>query len=413
MVPFEKRRDEMATEVLDLLPERVVRYRVPDFTIVYCNAAWAAFNKLLPSEVVGRSLREFLSDDGNAGLELQVSRLGPDSPVLADPVARQDLHSPDSWMRWIDTLLPCGEVIATGRDVSAQHLAERQLEESEVRFRDLADHSADVVWRFRGEPRPHFDYMSPSVERMLGHPPEYFLEDFRRLLGMVDDEGRRLIVGALRGEPLPDRCDFRYTRDDGAIVIGEMHATSIPSGLQGVSRDVTQLRELQAELQALALHDPLTGLANRRLLDELLAAALARTARSGAEVAVAYIDLDDFKIVNDTYGHDAGDMVLCEVARRLLHTVRGADVAARVGGDEFVVVHDLGAGEKANLSQRIEAALADQYDVAGTLVTCRASVGQADTRRVGVDAAALIAAADAHMFEVKRARGWLPHPLAG
>ena len=95
-------------------------------------------------------------------------------------------------MQWVDRLLPCGEVIATGRDVSAQYLAERQLAESEVRFRDLADHSADVVWRFRGEPRPHFDYMSPSVERVLGHPPEYFLEDFRRLLDMVDEDGRQL-----------------------------------------------------------------------------------------------------------------------------------------------------------------------------------------------------------------------------
>ena len=71
MVPFEQRRDEMAAEVLDLLPERVVRYRLPDFTIVYCNSAWAAFNKLRPADVVGRSLREFLSDDGNAGLELR------------------------------------------------------------------------------------------------------------------------------------------------------------------------------------------------------------------------------------------------------------------------------------------------------------------------------------------------------
>ncbi len=413
MVPFEQRRDEMAAEVLDLLPERVVRYRLPDFTIVYCNSAWAAFNKLCPADVVGRSLREFLSDDGNAGLELAVSRLSADTPVLADPVARQDLDTPDSWMQWVDRLLPCGEVIATGRDVSAQYLAERQLAESEVRFRDLADHSADVVWRFRGEPRPHFDYMSPSVERVLGHPPEYFLEDFRRLLDMVDEDGRQLIFGALRGEALPDRCDFRYLRDDGAVVIGEMHATAIPNGLQGVSRDVTQLRALQAELQALALHDPLTGLANRRLLDELLAAALARTERTGAEVAVAYIDLDDFKIVNDTFGHDAGDLVLCEVARRLLDTVRGADVAARVGGDEFVVVHDLGAGERTNLAQRIEAALADPYDLGGLLVTCRASVGQTDTRRVGVDAAALVAGADADMFEVKRARGWVPHPLAG
>ena len=101
------------------------------------------------------------------------------------------------------------------------------------------------------------------------------------------------------------------------------------------------------------MRDPLTGLANRRLLDELFEASLSRADRTGTPLAVAYLDLDDFKTLNDTYGHDAGDIVLCETARRLRSTVRSADLVARVGGDEFVIVHEMRAGRARFSRQRM------------------------------------------------------------
>ena len=215
-----------------------------------------------------------------------------------------------------------------GRDVTERHVAEQRLAESEARFRDLADKSSDIVWHIVAEPTPHFDYMSPSVESILGYPPSYFLEDFNRVLDILDDNGRRAIDLALRGERPLSRMDFHLRHADGSIVIGETQTTAVQDAVQGVTRDVTELRRLQDRLAALALRDPLTGLANRRLLDELLDAELARTQRSGVALAVAYIDLDGLKQVNDTYGHDAGDVVLCEAARRLVAIVRGADVVA-------------------------------------------------------------------------------------
>jgi PAS domain S-box-containing protein len=105
-----------------------------------------------------------------------------------------------------------------------------------------------------------------------------------------------------------------------------------------VGRDVTELRQAQAELAALALRDPLTGLANRRLLDELLQVALARGPRSGEEVVVLFIDVDGLKQINDSHGHEAGDRLLRSIAERLDDAFREADVVARIGGDEFVVV---------------------------------------------------------------------------
>ena len=173
-----------------------------------------------------------------------------------------------------------------------------------------------------------------------------------------------------------------------------MQIRAIEGGLQGVGRDVTELRHLQVSLAALALRDPLTGLANRRLLKELLDADLARTQRSGAPLAVAYLDLDDFKLVNDSHGHEAGDVVLCETARRLLAIVRGADIVARLGGDEFVIVYEPNDPNSDNLLQRLDDALAEPIAVRiGISVYCAASIGVADTRTTGYDAAALMAAA--------------------
>ena len=203
---------------------------------------------------------------------------------------------------------------------------------------------------------------------------------------------------------MPQRCDLRYRRADGTEVIGEIQTSIVPGGVQGVSRDVTELRELQEHLAALALRDPLTGLANRRLLTELLEAGLARTRRTGDTLAVAFLDLDGFKAVNDTHGHDAGDAVLIETARRLLSVARHADVVARVGGDEFVIVYEPGGGED-RLIQRLDAALTEPMQLTADMsVSCAASIGHADTTAVGHDAGRLLASADSAMFAVKRAR---------
>ncbi|HEY7626929.1 MAG TPA: diguanylate cyclase [Ilumatobacteraceae bacterium] len=395
-------------EVLDALPERVVRYRVPDLTIVYCNASWAAWYNLAPEVVLGRKLDEFLSDDGKAGLAAQLARLDSDHPVLADPVARVAPNRPGHWVDWVDSYLPNeegAEILAVGRDVTARHLAEVRLAESEARFRELADKSSDVLWHFVPEPYPHLDYVSPSVEQMLGRPPSFFTDDFENFLSSLTAEHRALIENALTGErPLPDRLDLRCIHADGSVVIGDFDVRTVSGGVQGVARDVTELRRLQESLEALALRDPLTGLANRRLFKELLDADLARTQRSGQPLAVAYIDLDDFKNINDTYGHESGDAVLCETARRLREVVRGADVVARLGGDEFVIVYEPTDPSADRMVQRINVALSTPIDIPnGIAVYCPASIGVADTRTVGYDGARLLASADSAMYEIKRA----------
>ena len=397
-----------AAEVLDMMPERVVRFSVPSLLVSYCNSAWANGHDILPAEVIGHRLDEFLSAAEMVGLDYQLARLGPESPVLADDHARPAPNTSGKWVEWVDRYMwgPDGaEVIAVGRDVTERHIAELSLAESEARFRNLADSSADVVWRFVLDPVPHFDYMSPAVEHIIGYPPSVFLEDFTRFIDLLDDEGKAWIERALLGELPPERFDLRYRHKDGSIVIGEMRTTRIHRGLQGVSRDVTELRALQAELAALALRDPLTGLANRRLFNELFEAGLARTERTGDPLAVAYLDLDGLKRINDTFGHDAGDIVLQETARRLLSIVRGADSVARIGGDEFVVLYEPNLTSSDGLISRLDAALSAAIDIGESApVYCPASIGQADTNGVERNATSLLNAADADMYVTKRAR---------
>jgi diguanylate cyclase (GGDEF)-like protein/PAS domain S-box-containing protein len=398
---------ERTAAMLDALPERVNRYRVRDHVITYCNTAWANQYRVDTRAALGRPLDDFLSDDELQGLRAQLAILDGDHRFAVDSTAREVKSSPGQWLEWADLYLPGEnpEILSVGRDVTSRREAEARVAASETRFRELADRSADVVWRFVADPTPHFDYLSPSIDTVLGYPPGYFLEDFSRMLDILDVDGRAAIERALRGERVLGRFDFRFRHANGSTVVGETRTTAVPGGLQGVSRDVTELRELQASMTALALRDPLTGLANRRLFDELFEADLARTQRAGQALCVAFIDLDNFKEINDTYGHDAGDAVLREIARRLLTSVRTADTVARIGGDEFVIVYEPNDRNSHSVVQRLDRVLATPIRVSATvLVTVSASIGVAATRTIGFDGAALLAAADKAMYDIKRAR---------
>jgi diguanylate cyclase (GGDEF)-like protein len=172
-----------------------------------------------------------------------------------------------------------------------------------------------------------------------------------------------------------------------------------------VFHDVTDQRHIESELAELALHDPLTGLANRLLLTDRLQVAFDRASRDGGSVGVVFLDLDDFKRVNDTLGHDAGDELLVETAERLRHAVRPADTVARLGGDEFVVVCSLGsASELLHVQDRLGWALRQPYHLRGRVVRVGASIGIATTADFDADPGGLLQDADAAMYREKRAR---------
>ena len=166
-------------------------------------------------------------------------------------------------------------------------------------------------------------------------------------------------------------------------------------------------RRAQLELNRLALHDALTGLPNRTLFFDRLTFALAGASRESTPVALLFLDLDGFKAINDRLGHDAGDHVLSEVARRMAAAMRPGDTVARMGGDEFTVVCEgVGTAEEATpIADRLSRVIAEPIEVAGQTIALGTSIGIAIARSATLTPAALLREADAAMYRAKRQGG--------
>lgn len=198
------------------------------------------------------------------------------------------------------------------------------------------------------------------------------------------------------GHTTPVLYNASVYRDDAGQVLGVVAA----------ARDITERKRAEQQLVHRASHDDLTGLPNRVLLLEYLAGALARSRRTGSSVGVLFLDLDDFKSINDSYGHSAGDELLTQVASRIGASVRASDVVARVGGDEFVIVcENLNEpADAALVADQVQRALTGQIPLRGQSVTAGASVGIALSHRDS-SPESMLRDADSAMYVAKRRGG--------
>lgn len=222
---------------------------------------------------------------------------------------------------------------------------------------------------------------------------------------------RSSIVRVMNGLP---HVDFRnrYIRKDGRIVYILWSARwSAEDGVRiGVARDVTTLEQAESKLHFLAHHDPLTGLANRALFNDRLDSALRNARRHQSKLALLFIDLNDFKDINDRYGHVMGDKVLCVIASRLEKLVRETDTVARIGGDEFTVLLTDIPSEHAvdHKIEQIITALAEPFtDELNGLELPSASIGVAHYPKDGETAEVLMNSADGNMYQSKKSRATL------
>jgi diguanylate cyclase (GGDEF)-like protein len=259
--------------------------------------------------------------------------------------------------------------------------------------------------------------LDPVCLARLGWEPEPGDRDLGELVELIHPRDRVRVRSAYeqcrRGERAVVRLEYRVRRRDGSHAWIEEHAAVAardgdgrPLRIVGLSAEITARKEAELRLEHMALHDPLTGLPNRRALAEALERAIARSRRSGQLVAVLALDLDGFKAVNDRLGHPAGDTALTEIAQRLRRSVRRSDVVARLGGDEFAVI----AGELkgpipvVRLTRRIAAALTAPMHLGEGEAVIGVSIGVAFFPGDGETPEDVLGHADRALYAAKRDR---------
>ncbi len=282
-----------------------------------------------------------------------------------------------------------------------------RLAYQERHFRSLVRNASDVLTVVDAD--NVIRYQSASVERVLGFAPGELVG--RRIEELLHPDERVDTLARLRSSPPspapPAVIEGRLRHRRGRWCLAETTVSNLlgDESVRGIlltSRDVADRRRLEHDLRHQALHDPLTGLANRTLLRDRLEHAVARCKRGPESLALVTVDLDDFKIVNDTLGHPAGDRVLVEVARRLLQSVRAGDTVARLGGDEFAILLEHSDDATLDLvAQRVQSWPRSPIQFDGSTVPIQGSMGVATTSGSSFDAEELLRNADLAMYAAK------------
>lgn len=255
------------------------------------------------------------------------------------------------------------------------------------------------------------EYVNPKFTQLMGYTPEEAVGKTPRIIkgGFLSREFyKEMWTTILAGKEW--HGVFHNRTKDGSFVWEVASISPIRDAdgkvthFVGVKEDITEIRRLQEQLEHMAQHDQLTGLPNRFLLKDRLQQALLQAKRRKSKFAVLYLDLDGFKLVNDTHGHEAGDAVLVEVAKRLLACTRESDTVARLGGDEFTVL--MGEIQEEGNAERVASliikTLSEPIALADTTCVIGVSVGIALYPKDGDTPDALLSQSDAALYRVKR-----------
>ena len=253
------------------------------------------------------------------------------------------------------------------------------LKVSEERHRLLADNATDVIWMMNLDGR--FTYVSPSVKKLRGYTSDEVMQQTLEQaltatsIPIAQKTLGESIAAMLAGQPFIEfRGELEQPCKDGSTVWTEVTTSGMKNtegafiGILGVTRNIHKRKQMEDQVRQLAFYDPLTKLPNRRLLHDRFSQLMAISKRSGCYGAVMFLDLDNFKPLNDQHGHGVGDLLLMEAADRLRSCVRESDTVARFGGDEFVVlVSELmvdradSTAQAKRIAEKIRSALSQAY----------------------------------------------------
>ena len=384
--------------------------------IVYANTACERLTGFSRGELLGRTVDGLLAADlvehpaGSSFDTTCTRRDGGELPVEVH-IGRIEAESP--------------LLVVTLRDRTEVEAGRAARFEAEAKYRALVEHIPAVVYLDPVDENSESIYVSPQVVELLGIEQDEWLTDpyaWRHHVHPEDidrawDEYRHAYNAH---EPL--NHEYRMVHEDGSVrwVLEQAYPIDDEQGhpwlIQGVIFDITERKLAEEQVAFLAYHDKLTGLPNRALFEEMLEAAIARARRHDLGVGVLYLDLDNFKLVNDSLGHHAGDELLKQLADRLRGCTRETDLVARQGGDEFLLLladlergigpvagTDAGLLVAESVATRVHEALQEPFDLGGVEFFTSASLGVSLFPQDATDAISLLKNADTAMYQSKKA----------
>ena len=350
---------------------------------------WAHSPDLLAAQesaLLGKTVSEMLPLDA-AACVMEVIRDAIEKGYSSGRVIQLDLHQGVKWFELTASLKSVTEssrstVVMLSRDISERMQALELLSESENRYRRLVENSPDVVYVFSS--KRGGVYYSPRAEVLLGYPIEHLYENSFLWNESIHPEDQLAIAEISQARDSENPFSLEYRIRDAVGNWKWVHDRSMRKTVQGdelliegLVTDITPFKYHQQQLERAAHYDALTGIPNRVLVADRMKQALAHARRNNVLLAVCYLDLDGFKSINDNYGHNVGDRILVEVARRIDSEIRGDDTVARLGGDEFVIllVGMVRPDECACSLDRLLQAIAQPINVDGRVFTISASIG--------------------------------------
>ncbi len=292
--------------------------------------------------------------------------------------------------------------------VAEREIAEAQTRDSERRLKLLTDHVPVVIVYIDREHR--YQFINATFEKWFGRShKESMMQSIREVLG---EEAYQLREAYLRRAFSGEEVEYEFTIDgEGEAGRRAFQTSYVPDvgesgaveGVYGLIHEITKTKAVHTALQFAAATDTLTGIANRRRFDEQLVQSMQRTRVARAPMALAYLDIDRFKAINDSLGHKTGDEVLKEFAARLMRSVRASDLVARLAGDEFVIIFEgvNGAAEVRQIGAKIVDAIRQPFELASGPLPVTTSVGIAIFREGALTPAQLLDLADQALYAAK------------
>ncbi|MCX7601660.1 MAG: EAL domain-containing protein [Meiothermus sp.] len=404
----QKRLEHRYRAVVEQATEGMALVDSQRFEILEVNQSLARLLGHRPETLLGRSVLDFV-DHETAEV---IGRL--ESASQGHPFRGEfRLHKQDGSLLEVEGSVsavvegPERFLLITFHSIQARKAAEQAVRTNEARLRQITDGMSDVVMLCDLEGR--IEYVTPSAEKLFGYAPDELIGRYAVELVHPDYQPQALEALAQGiANPTQNRIEVLDVRKDGKTLWVEVVGTLLyengqPHKVLLGCRDITQRKRYENQITHLALHDPLTGLGNRRMLQDRAEQTLALARRKGWPAALLFLDLDRFKAINDTLGHDAGDELLIQIAWLLKHSLREEDILVRYSGDEFVVLlAEVGLEQARQIATQLLQTISTSLVLRGHSVQPGASIGIAAYPEHGEDLTALLKAADIAMYQAKR-----------